>query len=159
MVRSSLIPYAFILAPQLYGKNVENFKQLLWSQCCSNFMWSLLGIGERMIAKMGHRSLTKMAVMPIYGKNLQNSSSPEPNEPWGLIFAQIIMDRRSTIIAKMMGPYWPFYGKVAFASPMHLYGTYIFISEKKMLRIHNLRFSSKDYDPIELKLDEEHWSA
>ena len=67
-------------------------------------MWSLLGIGEQMIAKNGHRPFTKMAAMPIYGKKLQNSSSPEPNKPWGLIFAQIIVDRRSTKIAKMMGP-------------------------------------------------------
>ena len=57
-----------------------------------------------MIAKNGHRPLTKMAAMPIYGKKLQNSSSPEPNKPWGLIFAQIIVDRRPTKIAKMMGP-------------------------------------------------------
>ena len=32
--------------------------------------------------------------------------------------------------------------------PLHLYG--------KILRIHILDISSKDYDPIELKLDEEH---
>ena len=34
---------------------------------------------------------------------------------------------------------------------IHLYG--------KMLRIHVLDISSKDYDPIELKLDEEHWGT
>ena len=28
-----------------------------------------------------HSPLTKMAAMPIYGKNLKKSSSPEPNKP------------------------------------------------------------------------------
>ena len=41
--------------------------------------------------------------------------------------------------------------------PMHLYGPYIFIG--KMLKIHILDISSEDYDPIELKLDEEHWGS
>ena len=47
-----------------------------------------------------------MAAMPIYGKNLQKSSSPEPNKPLALIFAQIMGDRRSTKIAKMMVLCW-----------------------------------------------------
>ena len=42
-----------------------------------------------------------MATMPIYGKNLYKAS-PEPNKPWGLIYAQIIGDMTSTKIAKMM---------------------------------------------------------
>ena len=161
MVRSSLLPYAFILAPHLYGKNVENFKQLLlWSQCCSNVMWSLLGIGEQMIAKNGHRPFTKMAAMPIYGKKLQNSSSPESDKPWGLIFAQIIVDRRSTKIAKMMGPRWclTFLWQSCICFPQAFVWDLYIISEE-MLRIHNLCFTSEDYDPVELKLDEEHRSA
>ena len=42
-------------------------------------MWSLLGKGGG--AKVyinGPGIMTKMAAMPIYGKNLKNSSSPEP---------------------------------------------------------------------------------
>ena len=39
-----------------------------------NFMWSLLGKGER---KNGPGHMTKMAAMPIYGKNLQKSSPTE----------------------------------------------------------------------------------
>ena len=42
--------------------------------------------------KNGCGPLTKMASMPIYGNNLQKSSSPEPNNPWGPIFAQVIGD-------------------------------------------------------------------
>ena len=41
-----------------------------------NFMWSLLGKGDEVcINGPGH--MTKMAAMPIYGKNLKKSSSPE----------------------------------------------------------------------------------
>ena len=41
---------------------------------------------------------------------------------------------------------------------MHLYGPYTFIWEN-MLRIHILDISFKEYDPTELKLDEEHRDA
>ena len=57
-------------------------------------------LGRR--TKDGRSPLTKMAAMSIYGKNLHMYSSPEPNKPWGLIFAQIMGDRRYTKIAKMM---------------------------------------------------------
>ena len=50
----------------------------------------------------GHGPFTKMAAMPIYGKKTLESFSPEPNKPRGQIFAQIIGDRSSTKIAKMM---------------------------------------------------------
>ena len=42
------------------------------AQCCSNFMWSLLGSGEWKFTKNGHGSLTKMTAMPIYGKTFKN---------------------------------------------------------------------------------------
>ena len=49
--------YICMGAIHLYGKNVENFKQLQTplkplGQCCSNFKWSLLGAGEQKIAKI-----------------------------------------------------------------------------------------------------------
>ena len=37
-----------------------------------NFMWSLSGMAN------GPDHMTKMAAMPIYGKNMKNSSSSEP---------------------------------------------------------------------------------
>ena len=41
-----------------------------------NFMWSLIGKGEKnYIIGPGH--ITKMATMPLYGKNLQNSFPTE----------------------------------------------------------------------------------
>ena len=36
-----------------------------------NFIWSLLKIGERKFFPNGHGHMTKMAAMPIYGKNLK----------------------------------------------------------------------------------------
>ena len=37
-----------------------------------------LGVGEMKVPSNGHGHMTKMAAMPIYGKNLKKSSSPEP---------------------------------------------------------------------------------
>ena len=110
------------------------------AQCCSNFMWNLLG--ERKIAKMVMVQWPRWLPCPYIIKTFKKSSSPEPNNPWGLIFAQVIMDGRSTKIAKVMVLHWclTFYGMVKFASPcicmgpIHLYG--------KMLRIHILDISS-----------------
>ena len=48
--------------------------------------------------KNGRGPLVKMAAMSINGKKF----SPEPNKNWALIFAQIIGDRSSIKIAKMM---------------------------------------------------------
>ena len=87
--------------------------------------------------------------------NLCKSSSPDPNtcKPCGVKFKQIISDERSIEIAKMMALRWrlTFYDKVKFASacvcigPIHLNGNSLF------------DISSKDYDSVELKLDEKHW--
>ena len=71
-----------------------------------------------------------MATMPIYGKNLRISSSPEPKMPWGWI---CINYRERVGLPKLLKclPYvdvWPLYGMVKFAliiicmSPIHLYG-------------------------------------
>ena len=66
--------------------------------------------------------------MPIYGKTLWKSSSPEPNKPWGLNFAQIIGDR-STKIAKMMVLRWhlTFLRQSLLCFPVHFNGPYTFI--------------------------------
>ena len=58
----------------LYGKNVQNFKQLLLWSLLAKFAkisyGASLGRGNERLQKNGHGSLTKMAAMPIYGKNL-----------------------------------------------------------------------------------------
>ena len=40
------------------------------SEASGPMLWSLLGAGGWKIAKIDHGPLTKMASMPIYGKNL-----------------------------------------------------------------------------------------
>ena len=44
----------------------------------------------------GQGHMTKMAAMPIYGKNLKNYSSPEPEVLWSWKLACIIGDSSST---------------------------------------------------------------
>ena len=65
-------------------------------------MWSLLRLGERKNAKMVAVHGPRWLSCPYMLKTFKTSSSPEPNKPWGLIFAQILGDRRSIKIAKMM---------------------------------------------------------
>ena len=52
------------------------------------------------INELGH--MTKMVAMPIYGKNLQTSSPPEPMErwPWNLVCS--IGYPNATTIVQMM---------------------------------------------------------
>ena len=91
-------------------------------QCWWNFMWSLFGAGKRKIAKMGMVHWSKW--LPF------KKSSPEPNKPWALIFAQIIGDRRSTKFAIMMVLCWPltFLRQGQIASPCICMGhIYIYI--------------------------------
>ena len=64
----------YMQAPiHLYGKNVDNFKQpplKPLGQCCSNFMWSPLGVGERKIANMLLIHWPRWPPCPHFGKNL-----------------------------------------------------------------------------------------
>ena len=65
--------------------------------------------------------MTKMAVMPIYDRNLWKSSSHEVNGrwPWNLLCS--IMDSGSTKFVQTMTPGWPFYSKFKFGHGL-LYG-------------------------------------
>ena len=82
----------------LYGKNVDNFKWLLWS------VWAnVVQVSCRASLGQGNERLLKWSwsiYQDGFPANLEKSSSPEPNKPWGLIIAQIIRDRRSTKILK-----------------------------------------------------------
>ena len=117
----------------LYGENVENFKRLLlwslWANVAQISCGAFLGQGNERLLKWLR---SKMAAMPIYGKNLWKSSSPEQRLPWGWIFAQIIGDGRSTKVAKMLVVHWRLtflrQGQVCFL--MHLYGPYTFVWKK-----------------------------
>ena len=121
------------------------------SQCCSNFMWSLLRLGERKIAKMVAVHWPRWLPCPYIVKTFKKSSSPEPNKPWGLIFAQILRDRRSTKGAKMSFLHWRLtflrQGQICF--PMHLYGPYTLYGKNA----NNSYFWHLLYNPVESKLE------
>ena len=129
-----MLPYVFVWAPYICMEKMlitlcfqmtSPLKPLV--QCWSNFMWSLFGAGERKIAKMG---VVHWSKWPPFKK-----SSPEPNKPWALIFAQVIGDRRSTKFAKMMVLCWPltFLRQGQIASPCICMGhIYIYIGSIKV---------------------------
>ena len=92
--------------------SVHNFKRLLLGNRLANqsqiLCWSSLGRGNRTnvyINGPGH--LTKMAVMPIYGKNFKKNSYPEPEVLWSWNLACIIGDSTSTMFIQMMTLGWP----------------------------------------------------
>ena len=55
--------------------------------------------------ELGH--MTNMAAMPIYGKYLKKSSSPEPLDwgPWNLVCS--IVYRSTTKVVQIMNLSWP----------------------------------------------------
>ena len=59
-------PITFVWENCLEFQTTSPLKPL--SQICSNFMWSLLMLGEQKNCRNGRGPLTKMAAMPIYGK-------------------------------------------------------------------------------------------
>ena len=134
-------------------KNVENFKRLLLWSLLANVVQILcgasLGWGNKRLLKRS-QSIDQDGCHAIYGKK----SSPEPNKPWCLNFAQILGDRRFTKIAKMMVPRWHLtflrQGQICFScicmGPIHIYGK----------NVENSYFGHLLYNPIESKLDDEH---
>ena len=109
-------------------------------QCCSNLMWSLFVAGDWKIATMVAVYYPRcMATMPLYGKNLQKSS-PEPKKPWDLIFAQIIVNWRSTKIDKIMVLHLPLTARSYLLPHAFVWSLYIYM--ENMFRIHILDITS-----------------
>ena len=133
MARSSLFlhVYAFVWAPYICMEKMliisNDFSSRASRPLLLKFHMEPLGERNERLLKWSW-STDQYGCMTIYGKSLQNSS-PEPNKPWVLMFAQIIWNRRSTKIAKMMVLCWwlTFLRTVKFASPcicmgpIHLY--------------------------------------
>ena len=53
---------------------------------------------------MGH--MTNMAAMPIYGKNLKKSSTPEPIDPWPWNFVCSIVYASTTKVVQIITLGW-----------------------------------------------------
>ena len=134
-VRSILLPYAFVREKYSEFQTTSPLEPL--GQFCTNFIWSLLRLGEWKIAKMVAVHWPRWPPCPNMVKTFKNPP-PEPRTPWGWIFALIIGDRGSTKIAKIM--------VVQVCFPMHLYG-------KKQLKI----LFSKTEDALWLNLCIYYW--
>ena len=88
-----------------------------------NFIWSLLGTGLQVYSNsLGH--MTKMATMPIYGKNFKKSSSLEPKGqwPWNLICGIGCSSTTKYVQMMTLGWPWPILREGQIWSLMLLYG-------------------------------------
>ena len=104
MAWSSLLPYAFVCAHTFLWEKMLRISNGFFSEASGPMLFRFqveppFGWGMK-DCQNNRGPFTKMAAMPIYGKNLKKSSS-ELNKSFGLIFAQIIGDGRSTKIAKI----------------------------------------------------------
>ena len=90
--------------------------------------------------ELGH--MTKMATMPIYGKNLKKSSSPEPIDqwPWNLVCSIVYVSTTKIVQIISLGWPWPILRQGQIWSHRLLYGKkwklFIFSSpEHKVLKV------------------------
>ena len=68
--------------------------------------WGRIGMKIYTI-ELGH--MTKVAAMPIYGKNLKKSSSPEPIDqwPWNLVCSIVYGNTTKVVQIMTLGWPWP----------------------------------------------------
>ena len=92
----------------------------------------LLWDGETKVCSNGPGHKTKMAAMPIYGKNPKKSSSPEPKGQWPWNLVCIIECSSTTNFAQMMtlGWPWPILWQGQIWSLMFLYGLWFETSNR-----------------------------
>ena len=76
--------------------------------------WGRIGL-KIYTNELGH--MTNMAAMPIYGKNLKKSSSPEPIDrwPWNFVYSIVYASTTKIVQIITLGWPWPFYAKVKFS--------------------------------------------
>ena len=72
--------------------------------------------------ELGH--MTSMATMPIYGKNLKKSSSPEPiiRWPWNLVCSIVYWSTTKVVQIMTLGRPWPILTPRSILSHRLLYG-------------------------------------
>ena len=102
------------------------------SQICSNFIWSLLRVGEQKIAEMVVVRWPRWPPCPYMVKTFKKSSSPELRRPWGTKYLHKSFGTGDLPkLLKLYFEIWSFYDKVRFASLcicmslIHLYGTIV----------------------------------
>ena len=126
----------------------------LLGQCCSNFMWSLLRLGEWKIAKMVTVHWLRCLPCPYMVKTFKNILLQHQISPGALSLHKSSETGDLPKLLKWWSYFdvWPFYGKVKFVSPcicmgpIHLYGK----------NVENSYFGHLLYNPFESKLGDEH---
>ena len=99
--------------------------------------------------------MTKMAAMPIYGKNLKKSSSPEPIDqwPWNLVWSIAYRSTTKVVQNMTLGWHWPILHQGQIWSHRLLNGKkwkYLFFGNYCSLRSQScLKHSSKWVNEVE----------
>ena len=114
----------------LYGKNVENFKLLLWSLLANVAQISCgasLGCGEWKIAKMVAVYWPRWLSCPYMVKTFKNLLLQNKKGPWTLLLHKPseTEDLPKLLKWKSYDDIWLFYGKVKFASHAFVWALYI----------------------------------
>ena len=84
------------------------FSQKQFGHLKPKLIWKLKGVGNENLYKwVGH--MTNMATMPIYGKNLKKSSSPEPIDwwPWNLVCSIVYASTTKVVQIMTLDWSWP----------------------------------------------------
>ena len=116
MVRSILLPYAFVWEKYSEFQTTSPLEPL--GQFCSNFIWSLLRVGERKIAKMVTGRWPRWPPRPYMVKTFKNLLLQNQE----CLLAEPLQESSGTggvpTLPKELSyaDVWPFYGKVKFAS-------------------------------------------
>ena len=116
MVRSILLPYAFVWEKCSEFQTTSPLEPL--GQFCSNFIWSLLRVRERKIAKMVTVHWPRRRARPYMIKTFKNLSL----QNWECLGAEPLQESLGmgglpTLLKELAYvDIWHFYGKVKFAS-------------------------------------------
>ena len=123
-------------------------------QCCSNFMWSLLRLGERKIANMVAVHWPRWLPCPYMVKTFKTLLLQDQISPGALSLHKCSGTGELPKLLKWWSyvDAWSFYGKVKFSSPCICIGP-IHLYRKN---VENSYFGHLLYNPVESKLDDEH---
>ena len=115
-------PPSYVVVRRPHSLNI--FSSKTTRQIKVKFHMELLWDGGTKVCSNGPGHMTKMAAMPIYGKNLKKKSSPEPKGRWPWNLVCIIGCSSTTKFAQMMtlGWPWPILRQGQIWSVMLLYG-------------------------------------
>ena len=115
-LRSILLPYAFVWEKWPEFQTTSPLEPL--GQFCSNFIWSLLRVGEQKIAKMVTVRWPKWPPRPYMVKTFKNLLLQNRECLWAEPWQESTRTGGLPALLKELSyvDVWPFYGKVKFAS-------------------------------------------